>query len=46
LPILASALDAQSPWLDDLADDEVIVSMDLADILDRFHLYHDLRRVA
>jgi hypothetical protein len=46
LPILASAIDAQAPWLDDLADDEIIISADLADILDRFHLYRDLPKAA
>ena len=46
LPILAAALDAQSPWLDDLAEDEIVVSPDLADILHRFHLYRDQRKAA
>jgi hypothetical protein len=46
LPILAAALDAQSPWLDDLADDEIVVSADLADILDRYHLYRDRPKAA
>jgi len=46
LPILASALDAQSPWLDDLAEDEIVVSADLGDILHRFHLYRDLKDAA
>jgi hypothetical protein len=46
LPILASAIDGQAPWLDDLAEDEIIVSADLADILDRFYLYRDLPKAA
>jgi hypothetical protein len=46
LPILASAIDAQAPWLDDLADDEIVVSADLGDILHRYHSYRDLKKAA
>jgi len=46
LPVLASAIDGQAPWLDDLADDEIIVSADLADILDRCYLYRNPSKAA
>ena len=46
LPVLASAVDAQATWLDDLADDEIVVTPDLADILRRIQLYRDPQEAA
>ena len=41
LSVLASAIDAQALWLDDLVDDEVVVTPDLAEIVRRIQLYRD-----